>query len=101
MGKVPFTPCEGIWSISFDNHSKVGRFQVNEGQTNYTIALPVIAEYAPAVQFAVGLVGLEPRTSKSSLLKNAYAYGSFDVQVSQVTIFYPIHIFTFSRNFLD
>ena len=86
MGKVPFTPCEGIWSISFDNHSKVGRFQVNEGQTNYTIALPVIAEYAPAVLFEVSMVGLEPRTSEPSLLKNAYAHGSLSIRVSNVKL---------------
>ncbi len=56
----PFSPAEGLLTVSRSGFLYTTRFQVDNGST--TLSVPIKAEYIPNLNIQVDLVGSAPRT---------------------------------------
>jgi uncharacterized protein YfaS (alpha-2-macroglobulin family) len=66
----PFSPAEGLLTVSRSGFLYSTRFQVENGST--TLSVPILAEHIPNLNIQVDLVGSAPRTDQAGeSLKNA------------------------------
>ena len=81
----PFSPAEGLLTVSRSGFLYTTRFQVDNGST--TLSVPIQAEYIPNLNIQVDLVGSAPRTDDNGeTLKNvpprpAFASGQLDLSI--------------------
>ncbi len=81
----PFSPAEGLLTVSRSGFLSTTRFQIENGST--TLKIPILAEHIPNLNIQVDLVGSAPRTDDAGeILKGvpprpAFATGQLNLKI--------------------
>ncbi|HBF41699.1 MAG TPA: hypothetical protein DDW19_08040, partial [Anaerolineaceae bacterium] len=84
----PFSPAEGLLTVSRNGFLYTTRFQVENGST--TLSIPIKEEFIPNLNIQVDLVGAADRTDdagnvlKNAAQRSAYATASLSLKIPPI-----------------